>query len=127
MSRHGDGCSSPQINTFFDVPPSGVPPHTGGICLLCSVGETEDLPPEAHEALVAEILSEKRDVSLKKYSKVPLLQYSGYHPDKSLEEARSGNLSHEQKIEYVGGCRVLYDPIAGYVEGLGKDHDWSHY
>ena len=72
---HGEGCSSPQINMFSDVSPSGVPPHTGGICLLGSVGEAEYLRLEAHQALVAEILGEKWDVSLKKYSMGPLLQY----------------------------------------------------
>ena len=85
---------------FFNVLPSGISPHKGGICLLSSVEEKEDLPPEAHEeseALVAEILSEKRDVSLKKDSVGPLLQSSKYQPDKSLEEGSSERLSHEQK------------------------------
>ena len=73
---HEEGCIIPQINTFFNVLPSRISPHTGGICLLGSVGEKEDLPPEAHEeseALVVEILSEKRDFSLNKYSMGPLL------------------------------------------------------
>ena len=53
---HEEGCSSPQINTFFNVLPSRMSPHKGGIFLPCSIGEKEDLPPEAHEeseALVA--------------------------------------------------------------------------
>ena len=53
VSNHGEGCSSPQIDTFSDVSPSGVPPQTGGICLLGFIGEAEDLPLEAHRALVA--------------------------------------------------------------------------
>ena len=123
---HEEGFNSPQINMFSDVPPSGVPPHTGEICLLGSTGEAEDIPLEAHQALIAEISSEKGDVSLKKYYVVPLLQYFGYKPEKSLEEGSSRRLSHEQKTEYIGGCHVLYDPIVGYMEGLGKDDDWSH-
>ena len=110
--------------------PSRISPHKGGICLLGSVEEKEDLPPEAHEeseALIAEIFSEKRDVSLRKYSVSPLLQSSKYQPDKSLKEWTSRQLSHEQKTKNVGGCRVFYDPIVGYMEGLGKDDDWSHY
>ena len=46
---HKEGCISPQINTFFNVLPSGISPHKGGICLLGSIEEKEDLPPEAHE------------------------------------------------------------------------------
>ena len=86
---HKEGCSSPQINTFFNVMPSGISLDKGGICLLSSEGKKEDLPPKAHEeseALIAESLSKNMDVSLKKYSMGPLLQYSKYHPDKSLEE-----------------------------------------
>ena len=49
------------------------PPHTGEIFLLVFAGEAGDLPLEAHQALVAEILGEKGDVSLKKDSMGPLL------------------------------------------------------
>ena len=58
-SRHRKGCNDPQINMFSDGPPSGVPPHKGGICLLGSAGEAEDLPLEAHQAFVAEISGKK--------------------------------------------------------------------
>ena len=97
VSSHGEGCNNPQINTFFDVLPSGVQPHIGGICLLGSVGEVEDLPLNAHQALVAEISGEKGDVSLKKDSVGPILQSSGYKPYKSLEEGSSKQISHDQK------------------------------
>ena len=118
VSSHGEGCNSPQIDTFSDVPP-----HTGGIYLLGSAGEAKDLPLEEHQYLVAEILGKKGDVSLKKDSMGPHLQYSGYQPDKSLEEGSFRWFSHKQRTEYIGGFRVFYDPIAGYMEGLGKDDD----
>ena len=70
-------------------------------------------------------MSEKRDFSFKKYFVGPILQYSKYLPDKSPEEGSSRQLSREQKTDYVGGCHVFYDPIAEYMEGLGKDDDWS--
>ena len=94
-----------------------MPPHTRGICLLDSTGEAGDLPLEAHQALITEILSRKQDVPLKKYYVGPLLQSSKCHPNESLEEGSSGRLSHEQVIEHAGGCRVLYDPMAEYMEG----------
>ena len=53
---HEEEGSGPKINKFFNVFPSRISPHKGGICLLNSVEEKEDLPPEAHEeseALVA--------------------------------------------------------------------------
>ena len=123
---HRKGCNSSQINTFSDVPPLGVPPHTWGICLPGSAGEAEDLPLEPHQALVVEISSAKGDASLKKDCVDHLLQYSKYHPDESLEEGSSGRVSHEKVIEYAGGCRDFYDPLAEYMEGLGKDDDWLH-
>ena len=86
MRLQQEGCSSLQINTFFNVLPSGISPHTGGICLLGSAGEKKNLPPGAHEALVAEILGEKGDVSLKNDFMGPLLQSSKYHPDRPPEE-----------------------------------------
>ena len=85
----------PSDKYIFNVPPSGISPHTGGIFLLDSAGEKKDLPLEAHQALAAEILGENRDVSLKKDSIGPLLQSSNYHPDKSPEEGSSGQLSRE--------------------------------
>ena len=126
-TSYEDGCRNLQINMFSDISPSEAPPHTGGICLLGSAGEAGDLPLEAHQALIAEILGEKGDVSLEKDFVGPLLQYFGYQSDKSLEEGSSRWLSHEQKIEYVGGCYVFYDPLAGYMEGMGKDDEWSHF
>ena len=72
-SSHREGCNNPQINTFSNVLPSGVPPHIGGICLLGSIGEAEDLPLEAHQALIAKILGKKGNVSLNKYYVGPLL------------------------------------------------------
>ena len=45
VSSHAEGCIIPQINTFFNVLPLGISPHTGGICLLGSVEEKEDTPP----------------------------------------------------------------------------------
>ena len=89
VSSHGEGCSSPQLNTFSNVSPSGVPPHIGAIFLLSSAREAEDLPLEAHQALIAEILSAKSDASLKKDFVDYLLQSSKYHPDESLEEGSS--------------------------------------
>ena len=129
VSSHEEGCSSPYINTFFNVLPSGISPHIGGICLLGSIGEKEDLPLEEHEeseALVAKIWSEKREVPLKKYSVGPFLQYSKCQPDKSLEEGSFRRLSHEQVIEHVGGCHDFYDPMAEYMEGLGEGSHWLH-
>ena len=90
VSSHRKGCSGPHMNTFSNVPPSGVPPHTGGICLLGSAGEAEDLPLEAHQDLVVEILSAKGDASLKKYYVYHLLQSSKYQPDESLKQGSSG-------------------------------------
>ena len=78
VSSHEEGCSSPQINMLFDIPPSEAPPHIGGIFLLDSAGGARVLPLEEHQALVEEISGKKGDVSLKKYSVVPLLQYLGY-------------------------------------------------
>ena len=68
--------------------PSGISPHKGGICLLGSVEEKEDVHAEAHEegeALVAEILSKRMDVSLENNSMGPFLGYSKYQPDRSPE------------------------------------------
>ena len=79
------GCSSLPINMFSDILPSVALPHTRGICLLGSTGESWDLPLEAHQALVIEISSEKRDVPLKRDSMVPFLQSSKCQPDESLE------------------------------------------
>ena len=65
MLSHEEGGNNPQINTFFNFLPLGILPHKGGVCLLGSVEEKEELPPEAHgegEALVAKILSERMDV-----------------------------------------------------------------
>ena len=127
MLSHEKGGSSPQINTFFfNFLPSRISPHKGGICLLGYIEEKENVHAEAHEeseALVAEILSERMDVSLEKDSMGPLLQYFKYQPDSSPEEGSSGQLSHEQRIEYTGGCHVFYDPIAEYMEGLGHGND----
>ena len=78
---HEEGGNSPQINTFFNFLPSGISPHKGGICLLGSVKEKEDVHAKAHEeseALVAEILSEKMGVSLEKDSVGPLIQSFKY-------------------------------------------------
>ena len=72
------------------------PPHIGGICLLGSVGEAEDLPLEVHQALVVEISSAKWDALLKKDFSDHLLQSSKYQLDKSLEEGSSRHISHEQ-------------------------------
>ena len=95
---HKEGGSSPQINTFFYFLPSGISPHKGGICLLGSVKEKEDVHAEAHEeskALVSDILSERMDVSLEKDSMSPILQSFKYQPDSLLEEGSFGQLSHE--------------------------------
>ena len=89
MLSHEEGGSIPQINTFFNFLPSGISPHKGGICLLGSVEEKEDVHAEAHEegeALVAEILSERVDVSLENNFVGPFLRSSKYHPDSSLVE-----------------------------------------
>ena len=85
LYRNEDGCSSLQINTFFDTLPSGTPPHTEGVCLLSSTGEAEDLPLEAHQTLVTEILGGERDIPLERDSMGPHLQYSKCQPDNSLE------------------------------------------
>ena len=66
------------------------------------------------------------DVSLEKDSVGPFLGSSKYHPDSSPEEGSSRQLSHEQMKEYTGDCRVFYDPIVEYMEGLGNSNDWSH-
>ena len=54
----------------------------------------------------------------------PLLQSSRYHPNKSLEEGSSKQLSHEQVTERSRGFRDFYDPMAEYMEGVGKGNDW---
>ena len=87
MLSHEEGCINPQINTFFNVLPLGISPHKGGICLLGSIEEKEDIHDEAHEegeALVAEILSERIDVSLENDSMGPFLGSSKYQPDRLL-------------------------------------------
>ena len=124
-----EGGSSPQINTFFNFLPSGISPHKGGICLLGSVKEKEDVQAEAHEeseALVSEILSERMDVSLENDVVGPFIGSSKYQPDSSPEEGSSGHLSHKQMTEYTVVCRVFYDPIVEYMERLGNGNDWSH-
>ena len=126
MSSYEDGCSSLEINTFSDTSPLEAPPHTRGICLLGSTGEVEDPPLEAHQALVTKILNEKWDVPLKKDFVGPHLQSSKCQPNESLEAESSGRLSHEQVTEHVGGFRDFYDPMAEYMEGLGKGNDWLH-
>ena len=91
--NHEEGCSSPQINTFFNFLPSGISPHKGGMCLLGSVEEKEGIHVEAYEegeALVSEILSERVDFSLDNNSVGPFLRYLKYHPDISPEERISG-------------------------------------
>ena len=126
---HEEGGKIPHINTFFNFIPLGISPHKGGICLLGFIEEKEDVHAEAHEeseALVAEILSERMDVSLEKDSVGPLLQYFKYYPDTSLEEESSEQISHEQRTEYTGGCHVFYDPIVECMERLGNGNDCSH-
>ena len=93
--------------------------------LLGFGGEKKDLPLEIHQALIAEILGEGKDVSLKKDSIGPLLQSSEYQPDRPPGGGYSIQLCHEWKTEYVEGCHVFYDPIAEYMEGLGNCNDWS--
>ena len=78
VSSHVGGCNNPQINSFLNVMPSGISPHIGEICLLDFSREKKDLPLEIHQTLIAEILGEGRDVSLKKDSMGPLLQSSEY-------------------------------------------------
>ena len=95
LYKNEDGCSSLQINTFSNTPPSGTPPHTEGVCLLGSTGEVEGLPLEVHQALVTEISARERDIPLEKYSMGPHLQSSKRQPDDSLEARSSGHLSHE--------------------------------
>ena len=51
-TSYEDGCSSLQINTFSDIMPLEVPPHTRGIFLLGSTGEVGDLPLEENQDLV---------------------------------------------------------------------------
>ena len=46
---HEEGGSSPQINKFFIFSPSVISPHKGGICLLSSIEEKEDVHAKAHE------------------------------------------------------------------------------
>ena len=50
-----------------------MPPRMEGVCLLGSTGEVEDLPLEAHQALVTEISGGERDIPLEKYSVGPRL------------------------------------------------------
>ena len=93
MLSHEEGGNNPQINTFFNVLPSRILPHKGGICLLRSIEEKEDLPPKSHEeseALVAEILSERMDVSLENDYVGPFLGSSKYQLESSPEEGSSG-------------------------------------
>ena len=87
---------------------------------------SRDLPLEAHQALVMEILSGKRDVPSKKYSVGPLLQYSKGQPDEPFQGESSGCPPCEHMIEHAGGCRDFYDPVAEYMEGLGEGNDWLH-
>ena len=72
-------------------------------------------------------ISTKGDASLNEDSVDQPLQSSKYYPDESLEEGSSRQLSHEQMTEYAGDCCDFYDPVAGYMEGLGEDDEWSHY
>ena len=95
VSSYEDRCNSLQMNMFSDIPSSEAPHHTRGICLLGSTGEARDLPPEAHLALVTEILSRKWDVPLKKYYVGPLLKSSECQPNKYIGEGISRWLSHE--------------------------------
>ena len=95
---HKEGGISPQKNTFFNFFPSGISPHKGGMRLLGSVEEKEDIHAEAceeSENLVLEILSERVDVSLEEEFVSPFLRSLKYHPDSLLEENISGHLSHE--------------------------------
>ena len=39
---------------------------------------------------------------------------------------RSGRPPREQMIEHAGGFCDFYDPVAEYMEGLGKGSDWLH-
>ena len=94
-TSYEDGCSSLPINMLSDIPPSVVPSHTRGICLLSSTGEEGDLPLEAHQALVTKISSGKQDVPLKRDYVGPFLQSSKCQPNESLEEGSSRRLSHE--------------------------------
>ena len=110
LYKNEDGCSSLQINAFFDTLPSGTLPHTEGVCLLDSTGEAEDLPLEAHQALVTEISRGERDIPLERDSVGPRLQSSKCQPEDSLEAGSSEQLSHDPVIERVGGCRDFYDP-----------------
>ena len=114
------------MNTFSDIPPSEAPRHARGICLFGSIGEAGDPPLEAHQALVTEISSRKRDVPLKKDSVGPFLQYSKCQPGKYVEEGSSGQLSHGKVTERTGGCRDFYDPLVEYMEGLGEGSHWLH-
>ena len=125
LCKNGGGCSSLQINTFYDTPFSGTPPHPKEVCLLGSNGEAEDLPLETHQTFVVEISDEERDIPLEKYSEVPCLQSPKCQPNDSLEAGSSRHLSHEQVTEHAGGCREFYDPVAKYMEGLGEGNDWS--
>ena len=92
MLSHEEGGNSPQINTFFNFLPSGISPHKGGMFLLGSVKEKEDIHAEVYEegeALVSEILSERVDVSLERNYVGPFLRSSKYQPDNSPEERSS--------------------------------------
>ena len=126
---HEEEGSSPQINTFFNFLPSGISPHKGRMCLLDSIEEKEDTAPEAQEeseALVEKISSKRMVASLENDSVGPFLGSFEYHPDIPPEERSFRQPSHEHRKEYAGGCHVFYDPIAEYMEGLGKGIDWSH-
>ena len=126
LYRNEDGCSSLQINTFSDTPPSRMLPHMEGVCLLGSIGEAEDLPLEAHQALVIEISGGEMDALLEKDYVGPHLQSSKCQLDDSLEVGSSRQLSHEQVIVRVGVFHDLYDLVAKYMQGLGEGNDWSH-
>ena len=62
-----------------------MPPHIEGVCLLGSTGEAEDLPLEAHQALVTKISGGERDIPLKRDSMGPRSQSSKCQPEDSLE------------------------------------------
>ena len=97
-----------------------------GVFLLGPTGEVEDLPLEAHQALVIEISGGERDIPLERDFVGPHLQSSKCQPEDSLEAGSSGQLSQEQVSEHAGGCRDFYDPVAEYMKGLVEGNDWSH-
>ena len=116
-------------HTFLNFQPLGISPHKGGMCLLGSVKEKEDIHAETYEegeALVSEILSERVDVSLEDDYVGPFLRSFKSQLDNSPEEGSFGHLSHEQMTEYTGDCRAFYDPISEYMERLGNGNEWSH-